>query len=681
MHLKMLTLILIISNVVVNAFHHTKFVQPVKDLSEWISTNCNPSVKNIRVICENECESELLSDDAANLWHSFTVITGKSAKQKDFSQVASIVLIILDKMNINIHGGMNGFPSNSSLFKWTKEYANQKRDHFVFIGKTEEVEMTWNDPSLNTLKWKWGYILDSRIIFTPIQPTDHPLLPTTFRDVVSLNTFYKPEMFAMGHNLRGRSFHISGWTKGSPYFLVSTVHPNGDREYDGTMYRIFNETYQKFNFTNIIFPVDDDTYASHLPNGTWTGIVGNLLYEERHFDISMYLSPQTLWYDFFDFSNTVTSLKVNFVTVQPIAEVQWQAFLHPFNFTVWIFLLVVWIVMTTCMCIFTRSFRLNTYYSFSSFWFNSFIATYKIALEQNTKILPGGKLLACVWLFAIIITGTTYKTEIISALTFPSSVKLPKTHSELVARSDYHVVINAVGEVEAALFQTSESPAIQALSKRAIYTGSQSECIKSIIEQPKTVCFAWCPMLPFAAAETAITDLQVDPFVVSYDAVVSADLAVGYKKNSPYYAGFSYIINSVYESGLYNLWHEDIYSKQRKKGFNVYKNSAKSHMLKKLKSITDLLRGNTGVMKPLKTNHLKMTFCLEIIGLALGLIVFGCECWKKILHFSKVVLRDKSKTKTVIILKDDNFEQLFTIRPPAPRLFQRTDMQRFRAHW
>lgn len=596
---------------------------PIENLIKWIAMSCTMKVNTIRIVSENKHFVENILSSIAG-WDMFSQITGLDVQQSHV-KVSSVVVVHLTNIDIDYS---NVFPSkSSSLVEWIEKYANKKWDHFLFVGTATQIGKVWEHKVLNTLKWKWGCSLPEpdhdSMLFTPIQQLDDPLQPTKFKNIKNFDNFFRPAMLGMGHNIRGRKFRCTGWAKASPYFFISKTHVNGESEFDGTMLRILRESSKRFNFTTEIYGNDEKTYAEYK-NGTWTGIVGDLLDVHKQIDICIHLGPQIIWFDLFDFSNSMTSLKILFVTVQPVPEVQWEAFLHPFSITVWICLLLTCLLISTFMLINTKCLDIIGISGKERLLFRSIMTPYKLALEQSTKIIPGTRFLSGVWLLLIIVTGSAYRTQIISALTFPSETLLPKTNLELVARPDYKVILNNIGEVEIALFQTSESPAIQALAKRASYESSQFECIKSIILNPKTVCFSWCPMLLLVAAEKAIVDINVDPFVLSYDAVASSELSVGFKKNSPYYAGFSYIINAIYEGGFYKLWNTDIYNQQKRKGFALFKNSTGSLMHKKLKSITDEVKSGTGV-KPLKVAHLKMMFFVEIIGLAIALLTFFCE--------------------------------------------------------
>lgn len=628
------------------------------DFVNWITSHSATKLENIRVLTSANEDSSfiintLLSDSRCK--SSLTVTLGSYLTYKDIS-IPSIVLIHIDSLNRNPEP--ENFYNHIDLSGWIKKFASRKLDHFLFVGKEESIKIVWNNPILNPLKWKWGYATDSNNIFVPISQADKPLDPSVFDSVELLEQEFKTQEFATGHNIKGRRYLTTAWDKCTPYFFVAETYPDGRMDFDGMNFRIFNESFQRFNFSIDLRPSFDATYGEYLPNKTWTGMIGEMLYKQ--YDICMQVGPQIVWNHIFDYSMSLTDIQINFVTVKPTLELHWQAFFHPFSNTVWILLLLACLTVTFCMYMvlkfghFMMSFPMssnNVYSKISKLFasenslFLSFMVPYKIALEQHTPIPKDARVLTSAWLLAIIILATAYKTEIMSSLTLPTPTKVPTTISELVARHDYTAIINAVGEIELNMYQTSELPKIKELMRRGLFEESQYNCLIATILRPKTVCFSWCPLLLLAAAEKTTVDLSIDPYVLSNDAVANSYLAIGFAKDSPYVDGFEPIIAAFFESGIYGMWETDIYMKQRKKGYSIYKNSTSSTASKKLISITDELKGIKGLLKPLKIKHLKIMFFIETIGLLLAIIGFVFE----MLSTSSIVLTRKLRKKFEIL--------------------------------
>ncbi|CAL8109214.1 unnamed protein product [Orchesella dallaii] len=603
-------------------------IKEIQNILQWISVKFLPRVGSIRFIADPN-KIDLLSASATiiNERH-FPVINGLEVKYPR-SEISSAILVILEDLNSDFDTWSSPLlPNKTSLHQWIKVIANRRRDHVIFVGTNSIIYKYWQHPILNQLTWKWALDEDTQEIFASVSGHSNPLLPTHFKDVKSLEKHFKvhPTIFKMAHNVRGRKLKFTAWPGAPPYYFISGVNPDGTEIFDGTHYRIFNESFQKFNYTMNVEKTSGDVYGDLLPNGTWVGMIGNLYYEERGFDVCMYLGPQIFWYDLFDFSESINSVGVYFITVQMGVEIQWEAFLHPFQLKVWIMLVASYLLIFIFIHISIVQ-RSNTK-TFSNpdgeRWYLSISIPFKIALEQNVKIEEGSKFVTIVWLFVILITGAAYRTEIISALTFPTPTKVPSNNAELAAAKDFTVILNNIGEVETSIIETSELPAIQELKKRIIYQPNMIECISDIIIKPKTVCFAWDPIVQLIATEICTVDPKIDLYVRSTEALASTPLATAFKKDSNYIDGFNPIILAFFESGIYNLWEADIILKKKMKGYTAYKNSTESPLTLRMKGITDELKDVT-VRKPLKMVHLKMMFCILFVGLFAACISFITE--------------------------------------------------------
>ncbi|CAL8104018.1 unnamed protein product [Orchesella dallaii] len=570
-----------------------------------------------------------------------TIIAGLDVRFRDPNiSVRSAVFVILEDLNLDSEletGNWNSslLPNKTNLYQWFKQVGSRRRDHVIFVGKKNLIQKYWEHPKLNQLAWKWGLATDSGEIFASISfGVENPLLPTLFKDIPSLREYLKhyPTNFKMGHNIRGRTIRFTAWIGAPPYFVIRDVNPDGTETYDGTNFRIFNESFTKFNYTMLVQKTGGNVYSALLPNGTWAGMVANLYYDERGFDVCFYLSPQIFWYDILDFSDTVTSLGLYFVTLEKGPEIQWDAFLHPFQLNVWVMLISSCLLMVVFMHVSYKYGRNGIGASASdaedgNAWFLWVITPYKIALEQNTSLPEGtqAQILSLVWFYVILITGAAYRTEIISSLTFPSAPNLPRTNAELAAATDYTVMLNYIGEVEKSSIETSKLQSVVELRKRLIYQPDTFECISEMVLNPKTICYAWCPLIQLVASEILTVDLKIDPYVQSNEALAFASIAVPFKKDSVYVDGFNPIILASFESGLYNFWDKDVFMKIRMKGYAAYKRTkVESLLISKMKEITEQLK-DVRVRRPLTVEHFKMMFCILIGGLVIASISFVCE--------------------------------------------------------
>lgn len=281
---------------------------------------------------------------------------------------------------------------------------NMRKDRYIFVGEEDVLRILFKMDKIKRLKDKIGFIpSNGHYLSDPFIYSDGEM-----DSVLSLPGIQRPQM---GRNLRGRHLRISGCLL--PTWLYRTADEDGPNgiEYDGSNYRLFLESSNKFNYTFELHAPPTQGYGALLPNGTWTGMASDLYYTERNFDIAVLLGHVIGWFHFVEFASTLDFAYLTFVTAPPKQAVSEDSFLYPFQASVWgsiilTYVLVVLIVST--FLIITRWEKVHD--TLGDSLFVAFWVPYAAALEQqNTKVPNNLRGLVCIWWIATIITGTGYK--------------------------------------------------------------------------------------------------------------------------------------------------------------------------------------------------------------------------------------------------------------------------------
>ncbi|CAL8109210.1 unnamed protein product [Orchesella dallaii] len=602
---------------------------PINSIIDWIISSQKLNSVSVKVLTASNSQ---LDPWLSYLGEHRPIITGNV----DTTQIGKPVIALL------FSSGTSHFAPNL-ISNWIKQYNNRRRDHFIFTGNKLSLLQLWEEGVINKLHGKWGYTTDTNEFLYSLEL--NPAFPyfTTRVDEIRV-----PHTL-IGRNIRGRHFRFSTWPLAPPYVFISAVKPNGERVADGAHVRIFSESFSTFNFTYYLHLTHDATYGRLLDNGTWTGMIGDLVDDGREFDSCLFAAPTVAWYQLFDFAGALSIAGVRFLTPKPLSEMRWQAFLTPFKPTLWFSLVLIYLKMVVLMFLFEKlSTAPKTNSKTSGSFVTSAMVVFQIAVEQNAKVPPGNKLLAGLWLLLIIISGTAYKSQVFSSLTLPFTDKLPSTYRDLALHPDYTMFLNNLGGLEADYFEHSESPSIRQIAKNLQYKPNPMDCFSSAVLNPKSVCTGWVPFLKYMFAESASPDPHISPVHISSDAVMTTSVSVPFSKYSPFVDGFAPIISAFWESGIYVTWENDVLRIQTKKGFAKYNENPNSSFNKKLRGIIDDFLGRNS-RKPLKISNLKMMFAILVAGNILSLLTFLVELTIANIRKTKTTTTILIQTRTVTV--------------------------------
>lgn len=556
------------------------------------------------------------SNDLKDTWmksFSRTNIAMITGRIKSYETSKPVFTVFLE------NDGTDADNAATRILQWIELYSNRRNDLFIFVAEELTISRLWAKHKLNQIGNRWGYALDSGQYIGRMEGRPCEVIHVNYVNQLPSRI----PVFA--GNIGGRHLKLSGWAHVPPYHFISETTKNGQLVFDGTNVRIFKESSSIFNFTYEIY--SDEAAASYgqlLENGSWTGMIGAVYSGE--YDIVIYLGPSLLWYPMFDFVGVLSGAGIKFLTTKPISELKWQAFLHPFRLSLWLTLLVVFLVVLVLVLTLMKwtSFKIQDEGGNLRILLLSAFLTFQIAMEQNSRIPEGVRMVCGSWVLFSIIIGTAYKSQVMSSLTFPFTEQPPSTYQELASHKDYKSYLNNIGGLEAAYFRSNESQLIIMIAKSLTFEPTPIKCIEKSVVNPKTVCIGWCPFLEYVMAERASPDVKVSPFIVSPDIVMQVAVSVAFQKRSPLSEGFTKIVSSFWESGIYGVWENDVHHIHKRKGVENFQKNPNTLMNSRLKAvIDDISSGNEE--KPLKISNLQMMFALLAIGVVLSTVTFAGE--------------------------------------------------------
>lgn len=580
--------------------------------------------------------------DRVHSWHSivgqtYPTIFGKVNSFETRGPVFSIFLLNMDtKLEWK-------YPT-SNLENFTLQsiatFCHRQRDHFIFIGEKQTISSLWKIPKINRLRFRWGYTTDtnefmSRVEGLPLEPL---FSKSSERFSVTRNDF--------GNNVHGRHIKIAGYAHVPPYHFIRENDANGKPIYDGSHVRLFHEASLIFNFTYELFSDEEaGSYGEILPNGSWTGMIGAVTSET--YDLVLYLGPSLIWQPLFDFSGSLSGAAVRFMTPRPTSEIRWQAFLHPFRLTLWVALmaLFVFVLISILIVMYVATTMLPKKVTRFPPVIATTMMTFAIAMEQTAHIPRGVRMICGAWLVFSIIIGTAYKSQVMSSLTLPFSEKPPSTYQELAQHKDYKSILNNIGGLEVAYFQSNDSQLISTIAKTMKYEPVPINCIAKAVLNPKTVCAGWFPFLEYTMAEWASPDAKISSSYISVDPAIQTIVSVAFQKYSPYSQGFAPIINGFWESGIYRVWEGDVLRIHKNKGVSNYRKNPETPLNKRLMTIIEDISGGNEE-KPLKLSNLKMMFAILVSGVCIAVSIFLCE---STIHLYRLLRKSKLKVTVITV--------------------------------
>ncbi|XP_015751874.1 PREDICTED: glutamate receptor ionotropic, kainate 3-like [Acropora digitifera] len=253
---------------------------------------------------------------------------------------------------------------------------------------------------------------------------------------------------SLNSSLERRKFRVAV-LKEAP-FVMAVKEKDGSISYEGYCIDLLNKLAENLHFSYEIHTTQDEVYGTELPNGSWNGLIGELINQRADIAVAdITITERREKVVDFTIPYMFTTQDVIIKTSSFEETVDLLQFMDPFHSEVWFAKLVALLVVSVAV------FILN-YFSpfgykddnnpgtsqefsfFNSVWF-SLACMLQQGAENQPRNLSGRILTGCYW-FCILIWISTYTANLAAFLTVKNAHQ-PISSLEDLAESSYQLLV------------------------------------------------------------------------------------------------------------------------------------------------------------------------------------------------------------------------------------------------
>ena len=226
------------------------------------------------------------------------------------------------------------------------------------------------------------------------------------------------------HNLYGCPIVVSTFPW-PPFIIKSQADELGDKVVytEGLEIKLLRTIAHRLNSTLEYLPppADDSKWGARQPCGSWTGLLGDVYYKRSDVALaSMTATEERKQY--LETTITYWSNSVVWIVPRPKFISGWRSLLGIFKPTMWVVVLVAYMLASVALWSLTRTVLRLKEPDFYRNPCNCFMATWSLTLEMGTHVQPRGLIMRFVficWVIYCLQISTAYKSSLISSLTNP----------------------------------------------------------------------------------------------------------------------------------------------------------------------------------------------------------------------------------------------------------------------
>ncbi|CAL8103757.1 unnamed protein product [Orchesella dallaii] len=508
-----------------------------------------------------------------------------------------------------------------------------EQDHFIFIvggdnggGSRSINELALDsflkNPHLSTIKFKLGIVMN----INDTGKTDYEIVPKTLCffcntgkwsaiipiDLAKATTLREvfPDFSRNGHR---HSMTVSGPPKYA--FLYELEEVDGGWVSKRGVYKFFIESLlTHFNYTFTVFPSTGHGSGTQFSNGTWNGVVGDVLYGLADFGTST--SPNPARFPLISYTTAMIYPFVSFIIGPPKITYSWKAIYWPFTPDMWIAILI-------SLCLIVIVFKV-----FQKVWKeNADLRFYRHLVEYLSYTLIGQGLeypsanssrqLLAAWLFAALIFNTLYVSKIVGLLAFPIYQQQPKTFQQLV-ESDLSWGFDKSGGNLFAHFKSSSNPIFHKIFEKKEPEKDAIDCFNGAIKE-NFACVTWAGAANYVAYKNLTFSHGKSPLVFAEDITLFVTCGIAFPRRTLHRDNFDNIIGTLRDSGQVDKWIEKDLENLRQE---------KVHWQKRMNMTVDDVSGDNGP-DLLSLSNLLGVFYFYIVGHVAAILFLVVEMVKK----------------------------------------------------
>ncbi|KAG1652149.1 Glutamate receptor 1 [Nymphon striatum] len=241
-------------------------------------------------------------------------------------------------------------------------------------------------------------------------------------------------------NIKGASLKIA--TIQQPPWVFITEDEHGDYKYHGVLIDMFKILAKmlELNYT-LSYNKENDFGSVQNSDSSWTGIIGEL--QKKRVDIGLMLQEMSSdKLDVLDFSPALLYEGPTFLIPKPKRYFNWTGYLLPFEYPVWLILILVFVVIAVCLII-SQNCEVEDNDS-------KFMMVFAVFIQQGVQRPPrniSGRILFISYAFFTLLIIQMYNSTVISYLTVTRN-QLPFSDIQGLISSDYRWIVQTGSDME-----------------------------------------------------------------------------------------------------------------------------------------------------------------------------------------------------------------------------------------
>ncbi|XP_055947094.1 glutamate receptor ionotropic, delta-1-like [Argiope bruennichi] len=355
----------------------------------------------------------------------------------------------------------------------------------------------------------------------------------------------------------------------------------------------------------VVLP-EDQEWGRLSSNGSWTGMIGMI--EKGEADLGIHFMTVTEQRSqVVDFSPVYKTEDVTFAIKKPGRIPTSSAFIHPFQFSIWIVILVLIVLMPLAFRILIR-----TKYTYSRILFVFLGVLLKQSITMNLYSFSS-RIFFSSWLIFTVVASYSYSAVLLSLLTVPPEMPVVQNFKELsqaVAISNYKCFVPKGSIVVDALINNEKEYLnflAEAVLRHDWYLGSYDLTVSPQIDSHSAI------LTIRSLLETIAGPEEWKEHFLSEDSLVTFQFAIPMSKRFCHKMRLNKLISRLNNAGIYMQIVKEEAFKSR---LAVQERKIQNASLEK---------------RPLSFRDLFGMFILLLVGLKLGFLALLCEItWARI---------------------------------------------------
>jgi hypothetical protein len=506
----------------------------------------------------------------------------------------------------------------------------------ILAESSETLESAFNSTFGHSFKYKAGLILNESLSIFFAQCTFCKKSKQTFQ--LSSEELWRDYESNMNHH--SLKLMASLTTRSRFNFTLIEGSSSLYRPTTGILAPFLAFLQQKLNFTYTLHSIG--TPGTEFPNGSWTGVVGEIL--KGNTDIAICVAETFRRAEVAEFSPTIFYEPIALISGHPKKIFVWYAIFWPISPTVWAMICLssgLSVVVLFFQVKNNRNSKKGTASSFS--WKIGRIVEYICgtylgqfgSLPEGKQIPSNIKIFLIVWILFAFTVSTFYLSMLVGFLTFPIVENIPETGEELSANKKFKVGLTYLGGALNTLMRASTVSTMKNLAGRMELNNAFS-CIRSTITEKK-VCIGYEIIAKlFVNTEGLLSSegkRQKPPVQIHRQYLFSVGAGFLMPKRSVLAPNVAEVVRAVTSAGLVAEWERQDFRNLR---LRVLNNAKKIMDLKSASDGNDENEDET----LMSFKHLQGAFMILVGGLTISSI---CMVGEALLGIRKK-LRLKLKT-------------------------------------